>query len=257
MCQVRKIVKSLKKGKCLHGAHTLFLTLAFCVLHFAFPKRSSRDHRGDAQPLPHREGAGGEEVALLCFDKLDEKAETENEDEEEADEPSLVVEERFFKCESPKEEKDAKVEEGFIDLNGMARDGEAPIGRVSKLDSPREGGRGAKNFLVDEVADPDETSCKSGRDRDEVEKAKESEARLRRAEAVAKKSEGKDDANSCAVAGEPPFPDTENFPWVAQVILGVFVEEEVAKSSANNGPQNHIESKSVGDLGSPLFLISP
>lgn len=129
-------------------------------------------------------------MALFRLEKFDEKAEPENENQEEADQFSAGFEERGFKAEAPEQKEDGEVKDRLIKLHGVARHRSASVGRVAKNDPPGQIGWSSKDFLVDEVAQPNASAGEGCGDRYEIEKAHPSEAWSDRPNPVAKEDEG-------------------------------------------------------------------
>lgn len=100
-------------------------------------------------------------MALLQFEEFDEEPEPEDEREEESDEPPLCQQEAGAAAQSPKQKEDEKVKERLVELHRMARGGQAVIRRMAENDGPGKVGRDAEDFLIEEVAEPDEESDQS------------------------------------------------------------------------------------------------
>ena len=111
-------------------------------------------------------------MALLGFQKFDQKPKTEDQNKKEADQFPLSQEKRAGEAEAPKEAKDEKIKKGLIDLDRMAWDRQAVVYWVAKNDRPREIARRPEDFLIDEISHPNETGRQRGGDGDEVEESK-------------------------------------------------------------------------------------
>lgn len=149
-------------------------------------------------------------MALLGFQGFYEEAKAKDKEKKKAKELAAGAEKVGPEAEAPKEKEGEEVEKRFVKLDGMAGKGQAPIGRMAKNNRPRDVGRRAENFLIDEIAEANEGAGQGRWNRDEIEQAKPSQGGIGGADTVAKKEKGNEDAEGRPMARKPPFPNAEN-----------------------------------------------